>query len=85
VERERSFDRRFMYSRCLTFFQILISPQTSYAISLMLTHFRYTVAPSIIEEMIAIKNETELEGMRRAFIRDGVAFVRPLAFASPCN
>ena len=64
-------------------FQILISPQTSYAISLMLTHFRYTVAPSIIEEMMAVKNDTELEGMRRAYIRDGAAFVRVLA-ATPC-
>ena len=44
----------------------------------MLTHFRYTVAPSIIDEMKSVKNETELEGMRRAYLRDGAAFVRVL-------
>lgn len=60
--------------------KVLISPQTSYAISLMLTHFRYTVAPSFIEDMKAVKNETELEGMRRAYTRDGASFVRFLAW-----
>jgi Xaa-Pro aminopeptidase len=44
----------------------------------MLTHFRYTVAPSKVEEMKAIKNDTELEGMKRAYTRDGAAFVRDL-------
>ena len=42
----------------------------------MFTHHRYTVAPSFVEKMMAIKNETELEGLRRAYLRDGVAFVR---------
>lgn len=42
----------------------------------MLTHFRYTVAPSFVEEMMAYKNETEIEGLRRAYLRDGVSFVR---------
>ncbi|KAJ6491425.1 Creatinase aminopeptidase [Mycena vitilis] len=60
--------------------KILITPQTSFAISLMLTHFRYTVAPSHVEEMMAFKNETELEGLRRAYLRDGVSFVRFLAW-----
>jgi len=60
--------------------KILISPQTSYAISLMLTHFRYTVAPSKVDEMKAVKNDTELEGMKRAYTRDGAAFVRFLAW-----
>jgi Xaa-Pro aminopeptidase len=59
-----------------TYAQVLIAPQTSYAISLMLTHFRYTIAPSYVEDLKSIKNEVELEGMRRAYIRDGVAFVR---------
>jgi Xaa-Pro aminopeptidase len=45
----------------------------------MLTHFRYTVAPCHIEVMKSIKNETELEGMKRAYIRDGAAFVSVLA------
>ncbi|KAJ7785467.1 peptidase M24, structural domain-containing protein [Mycena olivaceomarginata] len=60
--------------------KILITPQTSFAISLMLTHFRYTVAPSRIEEMMACKNETEIDGLRRAYLRDGASFVRFLAW-----
>ncbi|KAF7376672.1 Creatinase aminopeptidase [Mycena sanguinolenta] len=60
--------------------KILISPQTSFAISLMLTHFRYTVAPSFVEEMMAFKNGTEIEGLRRAYLRDGACFVRFLAW-----
>jgi len=41
----------------------------------MLTHFRYTIAPSPIDEMLSIKNEVELDGMKRAYFRDGVSFV----------
>jgi len=55
--------------------KVLIAPQTSYAISLMLTHFRYTVAPSHIEHLMSIKNETEVDGMKRAYLRDGASFV----------
>ncbi|KAF9478360.1 Creatinase/aminopeptidase [Pholiota conissans] len=60
--------------------KVLIAPQTSYAISLMLTHMRYTIAPSFIEEMMSVKNETEIEGLRRAYLRDGVSYVRFLAW-----
>ncbi|KXN85541.1 putative Xaa-Pro aminopeptidase P [Leucoagaricus sp. SymC.cos] len=60
--------------------KLLIPPSTSYAISLMLTHFRYTLAPNRVEYMMALKNETELEGLRKAYIRDGVAFVQFLAW-----
>jgi len=60
--------------------KVLISPQTSYAISLMLTHFRYTVAPSIIDDIKAVKNAVELDGMRRAYLRDGASFVRWFAW-----
>ncbi|KAF9490673.1 Creatinase/aminopeptidase [Pleurotus eryngii] len=60
--------------------KLLISPQTSYAISLMLTHFRYTVTPSHVERMLSLKNPVELDGLRRAYLRDGVAFVRFLAW-----
>lgn len=42
----------------------------------MLTHFRFTLAPSYIEHMMSIKNDTEIDGMRRAYLRDGVSFVR---------
>ncbi|KIJ60057.1 hypothetical protein HYDPIDRAFT_99513 [Hydnomerulius pinastri MD-312] len=60
--------------------KLIISPETSYAISLMLTHFRYTVSSSFIDNMKAIKNEVELEGLRRAYLRDGAAFVKWLAW-----
>jgi Xaa-Pro aminopeptidase len=55
--------------------KVLINSQTSYAISLMLTHLRYTVVPSFVDEMKALKNETELEGLRHAYARDGAAYV----------
>ncbi|KAI0318858.1 Creatinase/aminopeptidase [Amylostereum chailletii] len=60
--------------------KILISAQTSYAISLMLTHFRYTVAPPIIDEMKGVKNVVEIEGLRRAYLRDGACFVQFFAW-----
>ena len=56
--------------------KVIISPQTSYAISLMLTSFRYTVLPSFVEDMKSVKNETELEGLRNAYVKDGAAWVR---------
>lgn len=60
--------------------KIIISSQTSYAISLMLTSFRYTVLPSIVEDMKAVKNDVELDGLKAAYLRDGVAYVRWLAW-----
>ena len=43
---------------------------------LMPTYYSYTVAPSQVENMMAVKNGTELEGLRQAYLRDGVSFVR---------
>ncbi|KAA1472816.1 Creatinase/aminopeptidase [Dentipellis sp. KUC8613] len=60
--------------------KLLISNETSYAISLMLTHFRYTIAPSPVEHMRSVKNEVEIQGLRRACLRDGACFVRFLAW-----
>jgi len=60
--------------------KVIISPQTSYAISLMLTHYRYTVAPSIIEEIKSVKNEVEIQGLKRAYLRDGACYVQFLAW-----
>ncbi|KXN86246.1 putative Xaa-Pro aminopeptidase P [Leucoagaricus sp. SymC.cos] len=60
--------------------KLLIPPSTSYAISLMLTHFRYALAPNRVEYMMALKNDTELEGLRKAYIRDGAAFVQFIAW-----
>ena len=62
--------------------RLLLCPETSYAISLMLTHFCYTVVPSHVDNMKAVKNEVELEGLRRAYLRDGAAYVCPVS-ASP--
>ncbi|KAG9316900.1 putative creatinase/aminopeptidase [Chiua virens] len=60
--------------------KLLLSPETSYAISLMLTHFRYTIVPSHVDDMKAVKNEVELDGLRRAYLRDGAAYVKWLAW-----
>ena len=60
--------------------QVIISPQTSYAICLMMTSFRYTVLPSYVEEMKAVKNETEIRGLRNAYLRDSAAYVCWLAW-----
>lgn len=77
-----SFLIHVLVSRVLNarFPQVIIAPETSYAIALMLTHFRYTVMPSYISSMKAIKNDTEIDGMRRAYLRDGASFVRFLAW-----
>ncbi|TDL21422.1 Creatinase/aminopeptidase [Rickenella mellea] len=60
--------------------KVLISEETSYAISLILTHFRYTVAPSYIDSLKAVKNNVETEGLRAAHLRDGLAYTRWLAW-----
>lgn len=46
----------------------------------MMTSFRYTVLPSYVEEMKAVKNKTEINGLRNAYLRDGAAYVRWLAW-----
>ena len=60
--------------------KVIITPQTPHAVSIMLTHLRYTVMPCHISLMKSIKNETEIEGMRRAYIRDGASFVKFFAW-----
>jgi Xaa-Pro aminopeptidase len=54
--------------------KVLITSQTSHAIAAKLGN-RFTVAPSRVDEMKAIKNETELEGFRKAYTRDSAAYV----------
>ena len=46
----------------------------------MLTHYRYSVAPPIIEEMKCVKNEVEIQGLKRAHRRDGACYVQFLAW-----
>ncbi|KAG8214168.1 Creatinase aminopeptidase [Butyriboletus roseoflavus] len=60
--------------------KLLLCPETSYSISLMLTHFRYTVVPPYVDNMKAVKNEVELDGLRRAYLRDGASYVKWLAW-----
>ena len=69
----------FPRSQC-AFPKVIIAPETSYAVALMLTHFRYTTAPSFVSSMKAVKNGTEIQGMRDAYLRDGVSFVKFLAW-----
>ncbi|KAL0070038.1 hypothetical protein AAF712_002935 [Marasmius tenuissimus] len=60
--------------------KLIISPQTSYTVSLVLTRSRSLMLPSHVEHMMSIKNPTELDGMKRAYLKDGVAFIRFLAW-----
>ena len=46
----------------------------------MLTSFRYTLTSSWIEAEKAVKNATEIKGLRNAYIRDGASFVRWMAW-----
>jgi Xaa-Pro aminopeptidase len=59
---------------------VIILPQTSYAISLILTHYHYTVAPSIIEQMMSIKNKVEIQGLEWAYLHDGACYVQLLTW-----
>lgn len=56
---------------------------------MVLSHYRCTVLPNYVEQMYSIKNETEIEGLRRAYLRDGAAFVCDLEllpfFPSPIS
>ena len=40
----------------------------------------YVIAPSPVEELKGVKNETELEGFRQCHIRDGAALARYFAW-----
>ncbi|THU90873.1 Creatinase/aminopeptidase [Dendrothele bispora CBS 962.96] len=60
--------------------KIIITPDTSYTISLVISHMRCMVLQSFVEEMMGRKNKTELDGLRRAYLRDGVAFTQFLAW-----
>ena len=41
---------------------------------------RYTVLPSYVDQAKAVKNSAEIKGLRNAYLRDGIAFVRFLAW-----
>ena len=46
----------------------------------MLTNFRYTLAHPIIDAMKGVKNEVEIQGLKRAYTRDGACFVQFFAW-----
>jgi len=58
----------------------VISPNTPYAVSLILGSARYVVLPSFVEEQKAVKNECEIQGFRSAYIKDGAAMCRWFAW-----
>ncbi|KAF9021549.1 hypothetical protein BDZ89DRAFT_1137899 [Hymenopellis radicata] len=60
--------------------KIIMSPSASYTITLVLSSYRTTLIKSPALDMTAVKNDVELEGFRRAYLRDGVAFVQFLAW-----
>ncbi|KAF9020661.1 Creatinase/aminopeptidase [Hymenopellis radicata] len=60
--------------------KIIMSPSASYTIALVLSSYRTTIMKSPVLDMMAVKNDVELEGLRRAYLRDGVAFVQFLAW-----
>lgn len=41
----------------------------------MITQLRYTIAPAYVEHLMAVKNKVEIDGLRRAYLRDGAGFV----------
>ncbi len=57
--------------------RVLIAPQISFAISSILTTI---IAPCYAAYMMCIKNQTEIDCLTRAYLRDGVSFVRFLAW-----
>lgn len=60
--------------------KLLMAPQTGYEFSLKLTPYRYTIAPCQVEHMMAVKNATEVDSMKRAHLQGGISFVRFLAW-----
>ncbi len=55
--------------------QILLSPLISSAVSTMLTQLWCTIAQPYVEYIMAIKNDVEVGGLRKAYLHDGAAFV----------
>ncbi|EJD05517.1 Creatinase/aminopeptidase [Fomitiporia mediterranea MF3/22] len=60
--------------------RFLLSQNASLAIANAIGQDNFTIAPSLVAEVKAIKNDTELAGFRQCHIRDGSALVRYLAW-----
>ncbi|KAL0574111.1 hypothetical protein V5O48_007844 [Marasmius crinis-equi] len=60
--------------------KVIITPQTSHAVSRAISPSNALVLTLEVDNMKAIKNGTELEGFRKAYLRDGACFVRFFAW-----
>ncbi|KAF8621347.1 hypothetical protein AX15_007876 [Amanita polypyramis BW_CC] len=60
--------------------KVLLSSRASFAVAEAIGEGKYTIVRSPIEDLKAIKNETELEGFRQCHIRDGTALIRYFAW-----
>ncbi|KAF9455530.1 peptidase M24, structural domain-containing protein [Collybia nuda] len=81
VERQGYTDVwRFLEERRWGEGKLLITPQTSHAISLVLTHRLYTLVPAFVETILSLKSWREITGLREAHLRDGASFVQFLAW-----
>jgi len=60
--------------------RILVGDKASLAVAEAIGEKKFTIAPSPINDLKAIKNSTELEGFRQCHIRDGVALARYFAW-----
>jgi len=69
-----------MYSAIHHPTQVLITADVPFTVVRSLSASRYIITEPYISNRRAIKNLDELEGMRRAYIRDSLAFVRLLAW-----
>lgn len=56
--------------------QVLFPADTPYTVPRSLTSLRYTISPAHVDQLKAIKNDAELAGFARAYLRDGAAMVR---------
>ncbi|KAJ6469378.1 peptidase M24, structural domain-containing protein [Mycena sanguinolenta] len=60
--------------------KVLLGDKSSLAVAEAVGEGKYVLLPSLVAEMKAIKNETELEGFRQSHIRDGAALARYFAW-----
>ncbi|THU88756.1 Creatinase/aminopeptidase [Dendrothele bispora CBS 962.96] len=59
---------------------IIITPKTSYAISSQIPQEKCIVLPSFAEELLSRKNSMEVDSLRKAYLKDGIAFTQFLAW-----
>ncbi|KAJ7868631.1 peptidase M24, structural domain-containing protein [Mycena olivaceomarginata] len=60
--------------------KVLLGDKSSLAVAEAVGEGKYVLQPSLVAELKAIKNDTELEGFRQSHIRDGAALARYFAW-----